>query len=177
VGNVAIVTIVHVLLSLAAMGTGLVLMGGLLQGRAGMRLSVGFLALTAATSATGFLFPIRGFTPAIGVGIVSLVVLAPTALALGWGGLAGGWKSAFVLGAVFLLFLNVFVLVAQLFMKVPVMRELAPTQREAPFVVVQAGLAACFVWLALRAHGAFARAEMVADKGVPVSGTGELMKS
>lgn len=150
-GSVALVTIVHVLISLMAMGAGFVVVGGFLNGRAGSLASLLFLGMTGLTSVTGFLFPWNGITPAAGVGVVSLVVFVPTCYALRRG-LAGRWRSVYVLGTMLLLYFNVFVLVAQLFLKVPAMRELAPTQREAPFLIVQLAVAGSFVVLALRAH-------------------------
>src|SRR6516162_6886315 len=41
-----------------------------------------FLFTTALTSVTGFLFPIHGFTPALGVGVVACVILAVALFAL-----------------------------------------------------------------------------------------------
>lgn len=150
--TLSVLTLVHVVISLIAMGAGFILLGGLLEGRSGIVPARVFLGTTALTSATGFLFPINGFTPALGVGIVALGVLAPTAYALFARQLAGRWRSVYVLGSVVLVYLNVFVLVAQLFLKVPAMHELAPTQREMPFVVVQLGVLATFVSLGVRAN-------------------------
>jgi len=51
--------------------------------------------------------------------------------------LAGGWRTVYVAGAVASLYLNVFVLIVQLFQRVPPLEALAPTQTESPFVVTQ----------------------------------------
>lgn len=152
---ISAVTLSHVLISLAAIGAGFVVVGSLLEGRSRPLPSRLFLGTTALTSLTGFLFPLNGFTPALGVGAVSLVVLAPTCFALMARGLAGCWRTIYVLGVVTLLYLNFFVLVVQLFLKVPAMQELAPTQREAPFLLVQLALLVAFVTLALRANAGF----------------------
>ena len=79
-----------------------------------------FLATSVLTSVTGFVFfhP-PGFTPAQGTGIVALLVLAPTLYALYAKRLAGSWRAIYVIGAVISLYLNVFVLVVQSFLKVP----------------------------------------------------------
>ena len=51
--------------------------------------------------------------------------------------MAGRWRSIYVATAVVALYLNVFVLVVQLFLKVPALNALAPTQSEPPFAVAQ----------------------------------------
>jgi hypothetical protein len=96
-----------------------------------------FLATTVATSVTGFGFPIRGFTPGIGLGIVSLVVLAVAIYAWYARHLAGVWRRVFVISASIALDLNVFVLIVQSFQKVPALKALAPQQTEPPFAVAQ----------------------------------------
>jgi hypothetical protein len=47
------------------------------------------------------------------------------------------------------LYLNVFVLIVQAFMKVPALREIAPTQSEPPFQVTQLLVLVLFVALAI----------------------------
>jgi small-conductance mechanosensitive channel len=130
-------TLFHVVLSLVGIVAGLVVMAGLLRSRRLPGWTTLFLATTAATTATGFLFPFRGFTPALGVGAVSAVVLATTAYALYARRLAGRWRGTYVLGATVSLYLNVFVLVVQLFDKVPGLHALALTQQEPPFAIAQ----------------------------------------
>ena len=63
----------------------------------------------------------------------------------------GRWAAVFVVGSVLALWLNVFVLVAQLFAKVPALHALAPTQTEPPFGVTQLAVLAVFVVLGFRA--------------------------
>jgi hypothetical protein len=96
-----------------------------------------FLATTVATSVTGFLFPFHGFLPSHGVGIVSLIVLAGAILARYRFGLAGGWRRTYAITAVLALYLNVFVLNAQLFLKVPALQAIAPQQSDPPFQITQ----------------------------------------
>jgi hypothetical protein len=62
-------------------------------------------------------------------------------------GLAGRWRVAYVVTAVAALYLNVFVLVVQLFVKTPQLAQLAPTQKEAPFALTQLLILLTFVWL------------------------------
>ena len=106
-----------------------------------------FLITTVATSVTGFLFPFHGFTPGIGLGIISLVLLAVAIVARYPRHLAGAWRGIFVITAMVSLYFNFFVLIAQLFQKVPALRELAPTQADPAFLVTQ--LAALILFLVL----------------------------
>src|SRR5437899_2272163 len=130
-------TLAHVVISLIGIFSGFVVMFGLLTAkRLGCWTGV-FLATTVATSVTGFLFPFHGLTPAIVVGIISLVVLAVAGFALYARHLAGAWRKVYVVGAVVALYLNVFVLVVQAFLKVPLLNAMAPTQSEPPFKLTQ----------------------------------------
>jgi hypothetical protein len=108
-----------------------------------------FLFTTALTSLTGFLFPIHGFTPALGVGIVACVILAVALFALYKEHLVGAWRWIYVITAVMSLYLNVFVLVVQSFVKVSTLNALAPTQTEPPFAVTQAAVLAIFILITL----------------------------
>jgi hypothetical protein len=130
-------TFIHVAISLLAIASGFVVVFGLIVGR---RLDVWtafFLATTIATSVTGFGFPITGVTPGIVLGVISLVVLAIALYARYGRQLAGAWRLVYVITAVLALYLNFFVLIVQSFQKLPALKELAPTQSEAPFVVAQ----------------------------------------
>lgn len=106
---------------------------------------------TILTSATGFFFPLKGFTPAVGVGILSLILLAVAVFALYVRKLEGGWRKIYVITAIAALYFNFFVLVAQMFQKVPALKELAPTQTEPPFGAAQAIVFALFLALGLAA--------------------------
>jgi hypothetical protein len=108
-----------------------------------------FLFTTALTSATGFLFPIHGFTPALGVGILACVILAVALFALYKEHLIGVWRWMYVIAAVASLYLNVFVLVVQSFVKVSALNALAPTQSEPPFAITQAAVLAIFILITL----------------------------
>lgn len=140
-------TLIHVLISVVGIVAGLVTVGGLVVGRRLDGWTGLFLGTTIVTSITGFGFPFREVTPAHVVGAISLVVLGVCLLALYGKELAGPWRRTYVLSAVTALYLNVFVLVVQLFMKTPHLAQLAPTQREAPFAVTQGLVLAIFVWL------------------------------
>ncbi len=96
-----------------------------------------FLVTAVATTITGFFFPFHGFTPAIGLGIISLPFLALTIFARYPKHLAGPWRWIYVIGAVICLYFNLFVLVVQAFEKIPALHAVAPTQTESPFKLTQ----------------------------------------
>ena len=153
-------TLVHVGLSLVGIGTGLVVMFGLLAGK---RLDVWtalFLASTVATSMTGFGFPFEHFLPPHYVGVLSLLVLAVALLARYAFHLSGAWRWIYVVSAAMALYLNVFVGVVQAFEKVPALKAMAPTQSEPPFVIAQLVVLALFVALATVATKRFAHAPL-----------------
>jgi len=153
-------TLIHVLISLIGIGSGLVVMYGLLTAKRLDRWTAVFLTTTVLTSVTGFGFPFKGVTPAINVGIISLIVLAVAIVARYVLRLAGAWRRTYVISAAVALYLNVFVLVVQSFEKVPALKALAPTQKEAPFVVVQLLAMAIFVGVTIFAVKRF-RGEVV----------------
>ena len=143
--SVATFTTVHVIISLIGIASGLVALAAMLGGRAPAGWNALFLATTVLTSATGFLFPSTGFTPAQGVGILSLVLLAIALFAFYAGHLAGAWRWIYVVTAVPALYFNCFVAVVQSFQKIPALQALAPTQSELPFKVAQLVVLAFFV--------------------------------
>ena len=59
------------------------------------------------------------------------------------------WRWIYVIAAVASLYLNVFVLVVQSFVKVSALTALAPTQTEPPFAITQAVVLAIFVLITL----------------------------
>lgn len=140
-------TIVHTLISLIAIVTGLIVAFGMLNSRPPGSLTGIFLIATILTSLTGFLFPSSGFTPAQGVGYISLAVLAVALAAVYAGHLAGPWRWIYVTTALIALYLNCFVLVVQAFQKASFLQPLAPTQSESPFQVAQGALLVAFVVL------------------------------
>jgi hypothetical protein len=104
-----------------------------------------------ATSLTGFLFAFRGVTPAFITGVVSLVVLVVAIFALYARKLAGAWRKTYVISAVFALYLNVFVLVVQAFLKIPALRNIAPTQDAPLFKLTQLVVLVAFLALGIAA--------------------------
>jgi hypothetical protein len=144
-------TLVHVVISLVGIGSGLVVVCGLLTAKR-LDLWTGiFLATTVLTSVTGFFLPAEHFMPSHAVGIISLIVLAIAILARYRLHLAGVWRRIYVVTAVIALYLNVFVLIAQLFQKVPALHDLAPNQSEPPFLLAQIVALALFIGLGIAA--------------------------
>lgn len=126
-------TVFHVIISLVGIVTGFVVLFGLLAGKRLDGWTKWFLITTVATSVTGFFFPFHGFTPAYAVGGISLVVLGLAIFARYRQHLAGAWRLIYVIGAMIALYLNVFVLIVQSFLKIPALHALAPTQTEPAF--------------------------------------------
>jgi hypothetical protein len=114
-----------------------------------------FLTTTVLTSVTGFGFPFDHLLPSHILGIISLVVLAIAIPARYFFHLAGSWRWIYVVGASMALYLNVFMLIAQLFTKVPALKALAPTQSEPPFLVAQILVLLIFVGLTILAAKRF----------------------
>ena len=144
-----IYTIIHTIFSLIGIFTGLVALGGLLAGKRLDGWTKWFLITTVLTSVTGFFFPFHGFTPAIGVGIISCMVLAIAIYARYAKHLAGAWRWIYVITAAIALYFNCFVLVLMLFRRVPALHALAPTQTEPPFQHTQLIVLAIFVVLTI----------------------------
>ncbi|PRD50956.1 hypothetical protein DEV92_111156 [Phyllobacterium myrsinacearum] len=138
-------TFIHVLISLIGIISGLIVLAGLLASDRKDGWTLIFLVTTAATSLTGFGFPYQGFTPAIGVGILSIIILIIAAAARYPLRLAGAWRWIYVITALIALYLNVFVLVAQSFQKIPALNALAPTGSEPPFAIAQGVVLLLFI--------------------------------
>jgi hypothetical protein len=156
-------TFVHVLVSLVGIGSGFIVVFGLLSGKRLDGWTALFLTTTVATSVTGFLFPIEHLLPSHKVGMISLVVLAVAIAARYAFHLAGGWRRTYVVSAMVALYLDVFVAVVQSFLKVPALKALAPTQKEPPFLVAQLIVLAVFVGLTIAAAKRFRSAPARAE--------------
>lgn len=146
-------TLVHVALSLLGIFAGLVVVGGLMAGQRYPRWTAVFLIATVLTNITGFGFPFVTLLPSHMVAILSLLVLPVAIFALYAKHLAGAWRPAFVGSSVLALYLNAFVLLAQLLQKTPVLAKLAPDPKAPAFAITQLLVLALFVilgWAALR---------------------------
>jgi hypothetical protein len=137
----------HVVISLIEMAAGLIMLYGLINGRAFGAWTVLFLATAILTSLTGFPLAPFGFDPPRAIGILTLVLLAVAVSAYYGFRLAGAWRWIYVVTAIAALYLDVFVGVFQSFLKIPAVHALAPTQSEPPFFVAQAVVLVLFVLL------------------------------
>jgi hypothetical protein len=149
--------LVHVLLSIVGIVSGLVVTGGLIAGTRFARWTGVFLVTTLLTSVTGFGFPFVKLLPSHMVGTLSLVVLLGAIVALYGKRLVGGWRRAFVVSSVLALYLNVFVLMAQLLQKIPALAALAPGPQAPAFAATQGFVLAIFVVLGLAAVKGFGK--------------------
>jgi len=149
--TLATYTAAHVVISLIGIVSGLFVAAGLLSSKRLERTTQVFLSTTALTSITGFGFPVDHLLPSHIVGALSLLVLAIAIVARYGGRMAGTWRWIYAVTATIALYFNVFVLVVQLFQKVPALKALAPTQSEPPFAAVQLVVLAAFVALTVMA--------------------------
>ena len=144
-------TVAHVVLSLIGIGSGVVAIYGLLKVKTPARWTQASLATTAATSLTGFLFPFHGVTPAQVLGVLSLIALIIASLSIFRHHLQGMWRRTYAITALMALYFDVFVLVVQLFRRVPALSAMAPTQSEAPFQIAQLAVLLLFAAIGIRA--------------------------
>ncbi len=148
-------TLIHVILSLAGIGSGFIVMYGLLNSKRLDGWTAIFLTTTVLTSVTGFFFPFEGFKPSYVLAGLSLIVLAVAIWARYSRRLQGGARRTYILTAALALYLNCFVGVVQAFAKVPALHVLAPTQKEPPFLVAQLVVLGIFIWLTILAAKRF----------------------
>jgi len=153
--GLAAFTLFHVAISLVGIFAGFIVAGGLLTTKRLDGWTATFLFFTVATSVTGFMFPFHGFKPSYVVGSISLLILLVAIVARYSRRMAGPWRWIYVVTAMIALYLNVFVLIVQSFMKVPALRALAPTQTEPPFKLTQLVVLAIFVVLTVIASVRF----------------------
>jgi hypothetical protein len=119
-------TTLHVVISLIAIVAGLIVMFGMLGSHRMPALTGLFLLFTILTSVTGFGFPFEKLLPSHMIGILSLVLLAIACITLYGTGLSGASRWIYVVTALASLYLNVFVLVVQGFLKIPALAAVAP---------------------------------------------------
>ncbi|PJI42159.1 hypothetical protein [Ferrovibrio sp.] len=152
---ILILIILHTALSLVALATGPSVVADLLGSREREGMTKLFLATALLTSATGFLFPFTQLLPPHITALLALLVLAVTIPARYRYGLRGAWRWIYASGAVASLWLLVFVLIAQVFAKIPALRAAAPTQSEPPFAITQVVVLVVFIALGIAAARRF----------------------
>ncbi len=119
-------TMLHVIISLVGIVSGIIALFGLLGSRRMPGWTALFLLTTILTSATGFGFPFTQLLPSHMIGILSLVLLAIACFALYGMKLSGAWRWIYAVTAMIALYLNIFVLIIQSFLKIPALTALAP---------------------------------------------------
>ena len=145
--SLATYTLLHVLISLLGIASGIILMYGFLTSKRFDRWTLFFLITTVLTSVTGFGFPFTRLLPSHILGILSLIALTVAIFARYGGKMQGSSRWIYVITASIALYFNVFVLVVQSFEKAPSLHALAPTQKEPPFAIAQLIVLALFVVL------------------------------
>jgi hypothetical protein len=155
--SLATFTTVHVIISLIGIVAGIIVMFGLLGSNKMPGLTAIFLLFTILTSATGFLFPVEKLLPSHIIGILSLVLLAIACIALYGMKLSGAWRWIYVVTALLSLYLNVFVLIIQSFLKIPALTAVAPGNPPSGpvFAVVQGVVLVFFVLVIIGAWRRF----------------------
>jgi hypothetical protein len=148
-------TLTHVVISLIGIATGFIVLFGMLGGKLLKPWNGIFLLTTVLTSLGGYLFPFTHLLPSHIVGALSLIALAIAIAALYVFHLNGAWRRTYVITALIALYFNVFVLVVQLFLKVPAIHALAPTQTEPPFKIAQLLVLLLFIALIVAAAKKF----------------------
>ena len=153
--SLSIYTTLHVIISLIGIGSGFIVLYGLINGKLLSPWNAVFLVTTILTSLTGFGFPNDKVTPGIVLGILSMIVLAIALVALVVFHLKGAWRRTYAITAMIALYFTVFVLIAQTFEHVPAFHALAPTGTETPFKVAQTLLLLLFIVLITKAARKF----------------------
>jgi hypothetical protein len=148
-------TLVHVLISFIGIGAGFGVLFGLLHSVPSVGWTVLFLASTVLTSVTGFMFPFAGFLPSHGFAAISVVLLAVALFALYGRRLAGPWRWIYVVTAMVALYLNVFVLLVQMFLRLPALQTLAPGGSGPSFAITQGLVLLVFLALIVAAARRF----------------------
>ncbi len=146
---IKILTWIHTAISLVAIVAGLMVVKGLIESRGRQLWTLLFLVTAAATTLTGFFFPFQGPTPAFILGVISILPLTLSFHARYRHRLHGAWRKIYTVSAVTVLYFNCFVLIVQIFLKIPAANALAPTQKEPPFVIVQGLTLAAFIVLGI----------------------------
>src|SRR6516165_62352 len=124
--SLSVFTNLHVVIILIAIAAGLIVMFAMLGSNRMPSLTGLFLLFTILTSVTGLMFPFEKLLPSHILSIISLVLLLVACITLYATGLAGASRWIYVVTALASLYLNVFVLVTQGFLKIPALHALAP---------------------------------------------------
>ena len=142
---------IHVVLSLLGILAGFLLLGTLIGRKKHTFWTPVFFVTNILTDVTGFLFPFKGITPGIILGVLSLVALLIAGVAVANRKLRGLYVSAVATA----LFFNVFVLIVQSFEKIGFLKSIAPTQASPVFGITQLAALVLIILLAVTAWRRF----------------------
>ncbi len=147
--DITTLTLVHTGLSFLALAFGIVAIRSYFAPTPRLWIDV-FLILDILVVVTGFVFPLHGFTPALGTGILASIIIVLMLVGRFVFGLSGLWRKVYGLGLVANVFFLVLVTIAQSFQKLPPLNAFAPTGSEPPFAVAQLINLAIFVWIGFK---------------------------
>jgi hypothetical protein len=116
---------IHVAVSLVAIASSFVVIGGLVTNHRLNRWTAFCLLLTVVTTLTGLLLLVRGHAQPLITSIVSLVVLAIALFARYGRGMVESWRGIYVVTLMIALYLNVFILIVQMFHKLAALKPYA----------------------------------------------------
>jgi hypothetical protein len=145
----------HLVVCFIALLAGALVLIALCGGRRQPAWDAALLLSTGLIGLTGFALPSPPGTPtpdpARILGILELVVVVVAAVALYAGHLARAWRGTYVVTMVLAVYFNVFVVVAQAFLKIGFLHAFAPTGKEPPFLIAQLVILALFVVIGVSA--------------------------
>ena len=140
-------TLIHVLISLTGIGSGFVVLLGMLNSQRRDGWTGVFVITSLLTSLTGFLFPFELLLPSHILGLLSLLVITIALFARNVFHFADRWRLVYVVAIAMALYFNCFAAVVQLFAKIPALKASAPTLTEPPFLIAQSLVLAVFIVL------------------------------
>jgi hypothetical protein len=145
----------HTIISIVAILAGALALRDIFRAKASSPSISAFLILAITTSATGFVLPLSGVSPAVVIAIVALAVLIAVLLSKRHLGGSRWPRSIYAGGLVASEYLLIFVGVAQAFAKISILQSVAPTQSEPPFAIAQGIVLVAFLVLGVLAVRSF----------------------
>lgn len=145
---------IHVVLSLIGILSGFLVLFLLIGKKQHTIWTPVFFVSNILTDVTGFLFPFKGITPGIIIGVLSLIAL----LIAGVTTASRTKRGIFIASVATALFFNVFVLIVQSFEKISWLNKIAPTQSSPVFWITQAVGLGVVILLAVTAWGRYRNA-------------------
>jgi hypothetical protein len=145
----------HVTLSFIGLLAGALVLIALCAGRHQPTWEAVLLLTTALICLTGFPLASPPGTPtpdpARILGVMELVIVVIAAFALYVRHLANAWRGIYIVAIVLAVYFNVFVAVAQAFLKIGFLHAFAPTGKEPPFLIAQLVTLGLFVVIGVTA--------------------------